>query len=266
MARMPGAVWRPVVNAHKNGVLERRGLVLHVQAGTNSPFGFFNNPAKQVSSDFWVSTMGRIEQYVETGVDYAFAQHLGNPYYASVETEGHPDTPLTPAQVEGVAHIYAWGNSTFGWPLHVVDSTTQPGLTWHGVGGDAWGGHPHCPGDKRKAQRGRIIDRATEILGLDTDGEPSIDLGRLITLIRSDPEAAQGRPTYPEGVRLVEGALHAEGLLDNINDDRDFECLTITAYAAWQRLLGYEGDAADGVPDQVSLTKLGRRHGFTVTA
>ncbi|WP_158973165.1 N-acetylmuramoyl-L-alanine amidase [Streptomyces griseus] len=266
MARMPGAVWRPVVNTHKNGVIERRGLVLHVQDGTNSPFGYFNNSANQASSDFWVSTVGRIEQYVETGRDYAFAQHLGNPYYASVETEGHPNTALTTAQVEGVAHIYAWGNSTFGWPLQVVDSTTEPGLTWHGVGGDAWGGHPHCPGDKRKAQRGRIIDRAKEILAMDMDGEPSVDLARLVTLDPSDPGAAQDLPPYPDGVRLIEGALHAEGLLDNLSDDGHFECLTVTAYAAWQRRLGYEGAAADGVPDQPSLTKLGRRHGFTVNA
>nr|WP_051865091.1 N-acetylmuramoyl-L-alanine amidase [Streptomyces griseus] len=263
---MPGAVWRPVVNTHKNGVIERRGLVLHVQDGTNSPFGYFNNSANQASSDFWVSTVGRIEQYVETGRDYAFAQHLGNPYYASVETEGHPNTALTTAQVEGVAHIYAWGNSTFGWPLQVVDSTTEPGLTWHGVGGDAWGGHPHCPGDKRKAQRGRIIDRAKEILAMDMDGEPSVDLARLVTLDPSDPGAAQDLPPYPDGVRLIEGALHAEGLLDNLSDDGHFECLTVTAYAAWQRRLGYEGAAADGVPDQPSLTKLGRRHGFTVNA
>lgn len=266
MTRMPGAAWRPVVNAHKNGVLEHRGLVLHVQDDTSSPYGYFNNPTSQASSDFWVSGTGLVEQYVETGVDYAFCQHLGNPYYASVETEGHPDTPLTAAQVEGVAHIYAWGNATFGWPLKVVDSTTEHGLTWHGVGGDAWGGHPHCPGDKRKEQRGQIIARAKEILAPDADGGPAVDLGRLIAATPSNGEAGRRLPAYPAGVRLVEGALHAEGLLDNLHHDGDFERLTVTAYAAWQRRLGYGGPEADGVPDHPSLTELGQRHGFSVTA
>ena len=85
-------------------------------------------------------------------------------------------------------------------------------------------------------------------------------------MTRSDPGSAQDQPGYPDGVRLVEGALHAEGLLDNLHKDGGFERLTVTAYAAWQRRLGYEADQADGVPDQPSLAKLGRRHGFTVSA
>ncbi|MEV8032294.1 N-acetylmuramoyl-L-alanine amidase [Streptomyces sp. NPDC086182] len=169
MARMPGAVWRPVVNCHPDGVREHRGLVLHVQDGNNSPFGWFNNPASQSSSDFWVSKTGVIEQYVDTGVDYAWAQAAGNPYYASVETEGHPDEPLTPAQVDGVAKIYAWGHGEFAWPLTVVDSTSAHGLTWHGVGGTTWGGHTGCPGDLRKAQRAKIIARAA---GAPTEEDP----------------------------------------------------------------------------------------------
>lgn len=163
MARMPGAVWRPVVNRTKGGNKERRGLVLHVQVGNNSPFGWFNQGNSKASSDFWVSKSGVIEQYVDTGVDYAWAQAAGNPYYASVETEGYPGEPLTPKQIEGVAQIYAWGAATFGWPFVVVDSTTARGFTWHGAGGKAWGNHPSCPGDLRKAQRQAILNRAKQI-------------------------------------------------------------------------------------------------------
>ncbi|MCZ1006321.1 peptidoglycan-binding protein [Streptomyces lydicus] len=165
MPRMPGATWRPVINVHKDGTKEHRGLVLHVQAGDNSPFGWFNRSDSQASSDFWVSKTGVIEQYVDTGVDYAWAQAGGNPYYASVETEGEPSEPLTAAQVEGVAEIYAWGHKTFGWPLVVIDSTTAHGLTWHGAGGAAWGGHTGCPGDLRKKQRADIMARATVLAG-----------------------------------------------------------------------------------------------------
>ncbi|MGD6750277.1 peptidoglycan recognition protein family protein [Streptomyces sp. BH105] len=165
MARMPGATYRAVVNVHKNGCKERRGLVLHVQAGNNSPYGWFNNSASQASSDFWVSKTGKIEQYVNTGTDYAWAQGSGNAYYASVETEGFPGEKLTDAQIQGVAKIYAWGHKEFGWPLKVVNSTTAKGLTYHGAGGSAWGGHTGCPGDLRKAQRSAIIAAATKLAG-----------------------------------------------------------------------------------------------------
>ncbi|MEV7123299.1 peptidoglycan recognition protein family protein [Kitasatospora griseola] len=171
MSRMPGATWRPVRNRRPGGTLEHRGLVLHVQEGDNSPFGWFDNPASQASSDFWVAKDGRIEQYVETGTDRAWAQAAGNAFYASVETEGHPAQPLTGDQVDGVARIYAWGHREFGWPLAVVDSTTEHGLTYHGVGGAAWGGHPGCPGELRKAQRGAIIARARVLLG-DAEDRP----------------------------------------------------------------------------------------------
>ncbi|WP_405021472.1 N-acetylmuramoyl-L-alanine amidase [Kitasatospora sp. NBC_00070] len=165
---MPNAVWRPVINRTPGGRTEQRGLVLHVQADDTSPFGWFNQSGSQASSDFWVSRTGVIEQYVETGSDRAWAQGAGNSAYASVETEGTPDQPLTEQQVEGVARIYAWGAELWGWPLRVVDSTTERGLTFHGAGGRAWGGHPDCPGEIRKAQRGRIIARAAELLNTPT--------------------------------------------------------------------------------------------------
>lgn len=165
MAHMPAAVWRPVDNMTPAGSVEQRGLVLHVQQGDNSPFGWFNDEESEASSDFWVAKDGRTEQYVNTGVDRAWAQVGGNAYYASVETEGFVGEPLTAAQMMSVAEIYAWGHRQFGWPLVVIDSTTGHGFTWHGAGGAAWGGHTGCPGDIRKAQRQHILDLAAKILG-----------------------------------------------------------------------------------------------------
>jgi hypothetical protein len=40
--------------------------------------------------------------------------------------------------------------------------------------------------------------------------------------------------------------------------------MTVAVYAAWQRHLGYSGSAADGIPGQDSLSRLGTRHGFHV--
>ncbi|MFJ6214852.1 N-acetylmuramoyl-L-alanine amidase [Streptomyces sp. NPDC092296] len=267
MARMPGAQYRPVVNVHKDGVLERRGLVLHVQDDTGNPYAWFNNPSSQASSDFWVQRDGSIDQYCDTGVDYAWAQGAGNPYYASVETEGHPDTALTSDQVEAVAQIYAWGHSEFGWPLAVVDSTTAHGFTYHGAGGAAWGNHPDCPGDLRKAQRAAIISRAKEILGGGKDGGgATVSLAHVVAAAKADPKAAQGHTTYRDEVLVVEKALQAEGLLAAQWVDGSFGTKTITAYAALQRRYGYSGADADGIPGRKSLTKLGGAHDFSVTA
>jgi hypothetical protein len=220
-------------------VREHRGLVLHVQDGNNSPYGWFNNPASQSSSDFWVGKDGTIEQYVDTGVDYAWAQAAGNPYYASVETEGHPDEPLTPAQVEGVAKIYAWGHQVFAWPLVVVDSTSAHGLTWHGVGGTTWGGHTGCPGDLRKAQRGAIIARATSIT--EEDDMPTADEIATAVLkkdgIISVPGAPATNPTWTLASTQTE-------ILKRIDAVRTAEAAQTAAITALAALAGSKVDTA----------------------
>jgi hypothetical protein len=268
MTRMPGATWRPVVNFHPNGVKEHRGLVLHVQDGNNSPFGWFNTPSSQSSSDFWVSKTGVIEQYVNTGVDYAWTQGAGNPYYASVETEGHPTEPLTAAQVEGVAKIYAWGHTEFAWPLVVVDSTTLHGFTYHGIGGTAWGGHPACPGDLRKAQRAAIMTRATTIV-TPPAAHRAVSVTHMVAAMKADTAGPQGHVTHKAEALLLENALCAEGLLAKKWADGSLGSKSRDAYKAWQRSKAggsYTGAAADGYPGIKSLTRLGNRHGFTAVA
>ncbi|MEY2249286.1 N-acetylmuramoyl-L-alanine amidase [Streptomyces sp. BF23-18] len=263
MSRMPGAVWRPVVNFHPSGVREHRGAVLHVQDGNNSPYGWFNNHASQSSSDFWVSKTGVIEQYVNTGVDYAWAQAAGNPYYASIETEGHPDEPLTAAQIEGVAKIYSWGHTEFSWPLIVVDSTTKHGLTYHGVGGSAWGGHPGCPGDLRKPQRAAIIARATELATPASNRHVSV--AHLVAAMKADSAGAQGHVTYKTEGLILEDALYREDLLTRYWVDGSLGSKARDAYKAWQRSKAggaYTGDDADGYPGIKSLTRLAARHNF----
>lgn len=262
MARMDGATWRPVRNFRAGGSYEQRGLVLHVQQGDNSPFGWFNNPESQASSDFWVAKDGTIEQYVNTGEDRAWAQAAGNAYYASVETEGYVGQPLTTGQIDGVARIMAWGHHEFDWPLEVVDSTTARGLTYHGVGGAAWGGHPDCPGPIRRQQRYDIIERAKQLAG---GYRPVVSLSRLIAAAQQDPPAEQGHVSYRDGVVLVEQALCAEGLLSAAYaSDGSFGTLSVEAYAAWQERCGFEGADADGIPGRTSLEQLGDAHGFAV--
>jgi hypothetical protein len=135
------------------------GLVLHVQQGNNSPYGWFagGSGGNGVSSTWWVGKAGQIEQYVDSALT-AYAQGAGNPTYNSVETEGFDYEALTPAQISGVAQIYAWGMRTYAWPAELADAPGNQGLGTHGMGGAAWGNHPGCPGAIRASQRQLILD------------------------------------------------------------------------------------------------------------
>ncbi len=96
---------------------------------------------------------------------------------------------------------------------------------------------------------------------------PTVDLSKLVVAAKADPRGRQGHQTYAAGVRLVETALVAEGVLGKTySSDGSFGSVTVAAYAAWQRRLGYSGHDADGIPGKTSLTKLGAKHGFTVVA
>ncbi|MFI1165663.1 peptidoglycan-binding protein [Streptomyces sp. NPDC020801] len=95
---------------------------------------------------------------------------------------------------------------------------------------------------------------------------PTVSLAHVRAAAQTDPGAPQGHQTHPADVRIVEAALMTEGLLDSaFARDGSWGTKTITAYAHWQRRAGVPGPY-DGIPGTTSLTKLGKRHGFTVTA
>lgn len=165
MARFPKATWRgPVPNRTPGGMSGHRGLVLHIQEGTESGTdSWFHNPASQVSAHFGNPKSGPLDQWVDTD-DRAWAEVDGNPEWISVENEGRSGDTLTPSQLENVAQLFAWIHTTYGVPLQPSDSTV-PGLTGHGLGGQAWGGHLDCPGRPILDQRPQIIARTAQILG-----------------------------------------------------------------------------------------------------
>ena len=113
-------------------------------------------------------------------------------------------------------------------------------------------------------------DYAADVLGrLDhlAPKKPTVDLSKLVAAAKADPRAKQGHQTYAAGVKVVEKALVAEGVLGKTYaSDGSFGTVTVAAYAAWQRRCGYTGTDADGMPGKTSLERLGRRHGFNVTA
>jgi hypothetical protein len=158
MALCPFATYRPV-RSYSSNLKAHKGLVLHVQVGNGSPYGWFSNRANQASSHFWISKTGKLEQFVDTDLA-AWTEASGNSAWAAVETEGFPTESLTDAQVNTLAKLYAWGNKTHGWPFQITDSVNGTGFGTHGMGGIQWGGHTGCPGDLRKAQRANILSIA----------------------------------------------------------------------------------------------------------
>lgn len=163
---VPGFKYRQIGTNYSNISWDYSlGLVLHVATGgNNSLFGWFSNPAASASSHWWAGyNAGEREQYLDPMTQMGWAQANGNSEYHSVETAGEPSAPLTEAQCEAVADIYAWGHAKFGWPFQLAEVPGQRGLGWHGMGGSSWGGHPYCPGELRKAQRQHILDLAQGI-------------------------------------------------------------------------------------------------------
>jgi hypothetical protein len=75
-----------------------------------------------------------------------------------------------------------------------------------------------------------------------------------------DPRRADNTltPGAKSSVLAVEQALQALNLLNAQWVDGYFGTQTVSAYAAYQRLLGYTGLAANGLPGTASLTQLGQ--------
>jgi hypothetical protein len=162
-AIMPGALWVPVRNFTPGArAFPPQGLVLHIAqsrsaAGTLS---WMNNPHSDVSSHWVVDKDGTLYQAV-SALDRAWCQMAGNAHWWSVENIGYAGEQLTDAQLAKCALILCWLHQQFGTPMQPTDDPTNGfGLGWHGMGGNAWGGHPGCPGDPIVAQREHICAAA----------------------------------------------------------------------------------------------------------
>ncbi len=152
--------WRPITVNLSPSFRDPIGAILHVQVGYNSPYGWFQNPASESSADFWIAKDGRVEQYADPDEASTWEQGSGNDWYIGVETEGYPEESLTDAQVASFAALYRAAVDRYGWPTVLAEAPGEPGLGWHGMGGTAWGNHPGCPGDRRRAQRPQILTLA----------------------------------------------------------------------------------------------------------
>lgn len=252
MALMPGATFvGPTPNKRTDGMVEVRGLVLHIQQGTEQGSeAWFKNPTSQASSHFLNPKTGGLRQLVDTK-DRAWAEADGNSHWISVEDEGYAGDSLTASQVENAAQLLAWLHTKYAVPLQSTDDPNGKGLGWHGMGGAAWGGHTGCPGDPIKAQRPSIIARAKAILGITPTKptpayEPFPGVGFFTAGKKSPIIAAMHK-------RLV--AVGCDHYASSANSDV-WGSGDAASYAAWQRHLGYTGADANGIPGPTSWAKL----------
>lgn len=252
MAIMPGVTYiGPTPNKRVDGMVEVRGLVLHIQQGTEAGSeAWFKNPASQASSHFLNPKVGGLRQLVDTK-DRAWAEADGNAHWVSIENEGFVPAALTASQVENAAQLLAWLHKTYQVPLQSTDDPNGKGLGWHGMGGAAWGGHTGCPGDAIKAQRAAIITRAKAILGIvpvkpspkcePFPGSDWFSMGRKSPIVAAMHD------------RLVAvGCNHYQSSANkNVIGSGD-----VASYEAWQRKCGYTGAAAKWPPGPTSWSKL----------
>ncbi|MFE7236079.1 N-acetylmuramoyl-L-alanine amidase [Streptomyces sp. NPDC057596] len=188
----------------------------------------------------------------------------GNQAFYGFECEnlGDGKDPWPTEQIEAIVRVTAAICRAHGWgarsALRHLD--WQPGKV-----------DPRGPGMDWE----QILDRVTERLGskppttsLPAAAKPKVSLSKLIKAAKTDPQA-KGTPVTYAGVRTVEAALVNEGLLAKTYLDGHYGTATKDAMSGWQERCGYRGrkpgEPADGIPGKDSLTKLGKKHGFTVT-
>lgn len=179
MWQVPGSQLRYITNKSQGVRDKTLGLIVHVQAGNGELTGWYNNPGSDASSAWQVMKTGNVFQFGDPDVDKFWTQAAGNPDYGAAEGEGFPNEPMTDAQLDGFAEIYAKGHVEEGWPFQLAEKPGDRGLGWHGMGGAAWGGHYNCPGDIRKAQRPEILRRAQLIVN---QGKDEVEMATIAEL------------------------------------------------------------------------------------
>ncbi|MFI5814858.1 glycoside hydrolase family 25 protein [Streptomyces sp. NPDC051643] len=92
---------------------------------------------------------------------------------------------------------------------------------------------------------------------------PVVHLANLVAARKKDLPARTGHTTHPTEVRVIENALHAEGLLDKKWVDGSWGTETDKAYKAFRVRMGFTGKDASGDPGIKSLKMLAKRHKFT---
>ncbi|WP_055693361.1 N-acetylmuramoyl-L-alanine amidase [Streptomyces prasinopilosus] len=196
----------------------------------------------------------------------------GNRHFYGFECENLGDgvDPWPPEQIEAIGRVitaicrhHGWGARSalrhLDWQPGKIDPR-GPGMDWDDILTRVTA---RLAGDKPDPKPATPKPAAPKPLPKPT--KPTVDLSQLVAAAKSNP-AAKGTPVTYSGVRTVEAALVDAGLLAKKYSDGHYGTTTVTAYATWQRRLGYTGKDADGIPGRTSLKRLGDKYGFRVVA
>ncbi|MDN3056833.1 N-acetylmuramoyl-L-alanine amidase [Streptomyces sp. SRF1] len=263
------------------------GVLIHhtVTSGTASTVGIVRDGYSSLPGPLchgMIAKDGRVHL-----VGYGRANHagLGDPDVLAAVIAERALPADNEATVDGNRHFYGFECENLGdgrdpWPaaqLDAIERVSAAICRVHGWGARSVIGHLEWqPGkvDPRGFTMASMRDRIAARLGqavpgpLPTPARPKVSLSKLIAAAKADPSKA-GTPVSYSGVKTVEATLVDEGLLAKKRLDGHYGTDTVDAMSAWQDRLGYRGrkpgQDADGIPGRVSLTELGRRHGFDVT-
>jgi hypothetical protein len=125
--------------------------------------------ASSASAHFGISQAGEIWQFGPIGKGWiAWHAMAANQTYYGIEhaDAGHPDTPLTDAQIAASAQVVEALSAFAGFPLAITDVPGGKGYGTHFMGGAAYGGHtcPDLPPQHvRSVQRPAILALAEQI-------------------------------------------------------------------------------------------------------
>lgn len=170
--------------------------------------------------------------------------------------------------------FYSWSNNGVADHVGIVERASGAGADIHTIEGNTASGSAGSQSNGDGCYR-RTRSR-TYVLGFGrpaykaepaAPAKPSVSVAKLNAARKADMPARTGHTTHPADVKLVEAALHAEGLLSaSYARDGSWGTLTQDAYDKFRRNAGYAGADATGAVGLGSLRKLAARHGFTATA
>lgn len=145
------------------------GVVMHTMVGyLSGTDNIFMNGPIQSSAHFGIGVDGTIIQWVSIRGGVAWHCCDGNYSWYGIEHEdkGHPETPLTEAQINASAQLFELlsRDNVGRFAMDVVSDIRHEGYACHYMGGAAWGGHT-CPDNfpgkgPRSGQRAEIVRRA----------------------------------------------------------------------------------------------------------
>jgi N-acetylmuramoyl-L-alanine amidase len=162
VTRWSGAQWRPISCNWSAGTAEpNRLLITHViQGPLSAADSWFRNPAAGASAHFGIGSDGTCYQWIDTD-HMSWANCDANGCSVTVETAGFSGQPWSAQQIDRLARLLHWAHGQY--PSISMWLNVRPqgsGLSYHGLGGAAWCGHPACPGSPRVHQLGQVLDRA----------------------------------------------------------------------------------------------------------